>query len=109
MRSKLSLLAALAIGLAVTEMALAFGLPKSNPVAPAATSIACCCPDGSCCPDGPCCRQMADSTQATLAHCDCPFCSGLDAAAKTSCCPDGDCCPNGACCTGTTVAKATKK
>jgi hypothetical protein len=103
MRSKLSLLAALAIGLAVTEVAFAFGLSKSSPVTAAATTIA------SCCPDGPCCRQMADSTKATMAHCDCPFCSGLATAAKASCCPDADCCLGGACCHGTALAKATKK
>ena len=109
MRCKLSLLAALVIGLAVTEMALALGLPKSHQVTAPAAAIASCCPDGACCPDGPCCRQMADSTKATTAHCDCPFCSGLTTAVKASCCPDGDCCPNGACCHGTKVAKAAKK
>src|SRR5215813_8208286 len=112
MRSKVSLLAALAIVLAVTEMAVAFGLSKSSAPAAATKTIASCCPDGPCCPDCPCCPvccgQMADGATAAMADCDCPFCSGL-ATAKASCCPDGDCCPNGACCKGTAVAKDTKK
>src|SRR5947209_17260840 len=112
MRSKLSLVAALAIGLAATELAVAVGPVKSSAAGVAAKTIASCCSDCPCCPDCcgssdcPCCFQMADSMTA---QCDCPFCSGQATAAKASCCPNGDCCPNGACCQGTVMAKATKK